>query len=329
MRAVRAEDMPAVLAAIEAAVVSKSLGAFLTEEDQTASTLRDAGLQVKRAQRFLAKNKVDASEYHPLDGGNGVTARRECVAEAVRVLDARARSTILAGLKDSQELREYLLPHKTAAVMWKALPLFFGGVSQEAQLNVKALLKDCKYTFNTDGQGARALVQKVVALGKRLEQAGGTHTDADVMQTVISKFVLLRDREDVYRANTVALLRDLNKNTLTVDALRQELIQIEQRAEAEGTVGEPEPDGKVMTTSSSSVRSASAFTPAQLAELRAEFKEQGQAMATSIDKGFKALAKDFRRKDKDKAKKAKSDKPCFSFRDTGDCARGDECRFAH
>ena len=321
------EDLPVIRAAIEAAVVAKYLGPFLQPEEQDAASMRDAGLQAKAAQVSLRARKFPPEEYNALDGGNGVNARRACVAAEVTALDAATRALIMDGLP--KELREYVLPHKTASAMWAALPKFFGGASQEAQLNAKADLSLCVYKFSADGFGARTLVQTVVGLGKRLVQAGGSHTDADTMQTVISKFVLVRDGVDAYNANTTLLLSNLNNGQLTIDKLRQDLIAAEKRiaikdAERGGAFGgEVAPEGAMVTrTGGAAGKPVPTFTPEQLEVMTA-------LVTKAVKQGFKGRVRGDNKKPRGENKEKSKDKLCFNFRDTGECEFGDKCRFAH
>ena len=323
------EDMPPFMDALQDTIRAEGRGAYLVAEPQDAADLTytnaAATPQVRAAWRTLQKDRVPDDQYMALDGGNGVNARRAVTASQMAVEDAAVRALIKKW--SSGELRKYLQGHATAAEMWAALPLYFGGPSQEAQMNVKDEIKAYEYKFDTNGKGAMTLMSKMVSLSERLVQSGGTRSDADTMQDALSKFVLMKDGNDLYSSTTTFLLKDLNDGSLTTAKLRSALIAAEKRQETKGAAREVAADGAAMVTSSGA---RSAFTPAQLAELaglREEFKEQGQTMATRIEKGFKSLQKGLKREDK-KARQ-KSDKPCFVFRDTGECKRGDECRFAH
>jgi hypothetical protein len=147
-------------------------------------------------------------------------------------------------------LRTYLAAFDTAAAMRAALPLYFGGPSQEEQLNVKHDLVAVKYVFGKEGEGVRTLHRQVTTLQRRLVEVGGTMSDEDAMQTIIDKLDLTRDDVNLYDFQQQDLLGKLNDGTLTTDGLRTKLVAAEKRVEKkmlqEGR--EVTPDGAMVTS---------------------------------------------------------------------------------
>lgn len=319
-----AEQMEPYRNMVATLVASERLSSFLVAEPQTALLLTNAGGQVRSAQRALKFARYEEGEYNDLEGANGQAraARRELVAEEVVALDARAMD--LVQRHSTENLRTYLAAFDTAAAMWAALPLYFGGPSQEEQLNVKHDIKTVKYVFGKAGEGARTLHRQVTTLQRRLVEVGGTMSDPDAMQTIIDKLDFTRDGVNMYDFQQQELLGKLNDGTLTTDGLRTKLVAAEKRVEKkmlqEGR--EVSPDGAMVT--STGRHTDGAFTERQLAEMdRREKANRGElvAMVTkSVTKVFKKSSFGTRSQPKG---------VCYKFRDTGACPFGDGCRFSH
>jgi hypothetical protein len=312
-----AEDIDSYTKDIVDRAGGERLDAFLTFESQEATLLLNNGRQVRRAQRNLRKEKFEDADYSDLEGaaGAGRTARRELVVEELMALDASTRTLIQ--VNSHPELRDYLGDFATAAEMFQAIPLFFGGASQEQQLNVKTLLKLASYKFDKEGQGARNLHKRITALGKRLGKAGGSIEPAEVMQTIIDKFRLKSDGIDLYNFTSQSLLTDLNRGLLTLTALRTTMIAAEQRIEKQMSEDgvEIHPDGGAAMVTLT--KSTSTFTPEQISALDKRDAKHLVMVTNAVKKGMSAQG----------GGGGKS--VCYNFRDTGTCKFGDTCRFSH
>jgi hypothetical protein len=298
------EDMEGYLRDITDRVTGERLAPFLTVESQAPGDLQNDGGQVRCAQRSLRKDKHEVEEYSNLDGGAGVTARRLLVVDELRALDATTRTLIQK--HSHAELRTYLGDFATAGAMFAALPLFFGGASQEQQLNVKALMRGAEYKYGKEGQGARGLHMLLIALAKRLRAAGGSIDDAEVMQMIIDKFRLKSDGTDLYNFTSQSLLKDLNNNVLTLPSLRTEMIGAEQRIEklmSEDNL-EIKADGAAMATSAPAP--VPTLTMAMVTKAVAQGLRTGNGGGGGGGRGV-----------------------CFNHRDKGTCRFGENCRFLH
>jgi hypothetical protein len=224
------------------------LSAFLQEEPRDLTELTNSGGQVKAAQRALRRDKYAEEQYSDLEGAGSVgrTTRRNLVREEMLVLDGQARALIQAN--STKEVRGYLLPFETAAAMYAALPLFFGGISLEQQGHIERQMANVRYTFAKHGKGARVLHGLMLNLAVRLREVGGEISNVTVMRQTIAKFSLVRDGLDVYEHRCSTLMDKLDDNDLVSAKLREKMMSAEEKAEEKMSVERPAGSASMATT---------------------------------------------------------------------------------
>jgi hypothetical protein len=243
---VEPEDMESYMKDITDRMEGARLSAFLREEPRGLTELTNSGGQVRTAQRALRRDKYAEEEYSDLEGAAGVgrTGRRELVLEEMIVLDGQARALIQAN--STKEVRGYLLPFETAAAMYAALPLFFGGISQEQQGHIERQMANLRYTFAKHGKGARVLHSLMLDLAVRFRKVGGQISEVTVMRQTIDKFSLVRDGVDVYEHRCSTLMDKLDDGDLVSAKLRERMMAAEEKAEEKMSVERPA--GSMATT---------------------------------------------------------------------------------
>lgn len=244
------------------------------------------------------------------------------VLNSIMTLEAKAQTIIAQGL--DIDMKEAMVDIDRAFQQLAVLSSWFGGRSLQREENARAVLQKIKYRPGPTGNGMRKLVAEVVSSKKAIELAGGVFDDTEVMKTVLRR-LRVHKVFDYERKN---LEKELDKNTLTIVSLRNQLVDAEtENEEGEVDDSDSEPEEKAPVTS------AQVTMLAMVTKLAGVVEKQGQqmtALATQTAGGGRGgRGGGGRQGNRPPRPAGEPAGTCHSFADTGECRFGARCRFTH
>jgi hypothetical protein len=306
---------------------AKSLHPFLLESahGDGATDEQEAAYaqQVTMAKRMLRKEKYSADEMK-MSTNEG----QALVNTQMEMMDSQAIQLITDYC--TAEQRTYLLDFQKASGKFAAMQSFFGGETHERRLYIKEKLRILNYKPASKGQGMRNLVKEVSGLRDSLRAAGGTLSDEDVLQTIISK-ACGRGGEGPFAIHRTLLLRDLSDGTLTFVKLRSTLVQAEMDAEIQA---DDSSDDETETVAGSAQVTRKRSTRELLELVMTQQQQQQQLLQVMVTSGLGGGGRGGgrggdRRGFRSQAPAGCPTGTCWQYFLNKECSFGKNCRFKH